>query len=145
MSAEYGFYEIASLTETDRPVGTEESIRHGTVLEKSTCDGQVELTIRDASIHKEEDWKYGFAVCANITGRYEGKLGIGGDGILDPLKSEFPCNRDVVVASSETIAEIRKLYERIHQFLNILELRIKFHLLEERLIETVIITEECVT
>jgi hypothetical protein len=68
VSAEYGRYEIASLVETNGSVGTEESIRHGAVLEESTCDGQVELTIGDASIYKEENWKYGFAVCANVTG-----------------------------------------------------------------------------
>ena len=68
MSAEYGRYWIVNVIETNGSVGTEESIRHGAVLEESTCDGQVELTIADASIYKEEDWKYGFAVCANITG-----------------------------------------------------------------------------
>ena len=121
MSAEYGLYEIASLTETNGSVSTEESVRHRTVLEKSTCDSQVELTIGDASIYEEEDWKYGFAVCTNITGCDEGKFGIGGDRILDPLKSKFPCNRDVVITSSKAIAEIGKLYERIRQFLNLLE------------------------
>ena len=119
MSIEDGRYGIANLNETNGSIGTEEPIRHGTVLEESTCDGQVELTIRDASIHKEEDWKYGFAVCANITGRYEGKLGIGGDGILDPLKSEFPCNRSIVVSSSKAITEIGELYKSNRQLLNL--------------------------
>ena len=68
MSAEYGLYEIASLTEANGSVCTKETFRHGTVLEESTCDGQVELTIGDTSIYEEEDWKYGFAECANITG-----------------------------------------------------------------------------
>ena len=68
MSAEYGIHEIASLIEVNGSVGTEESIRHGTVLEKSTCDSQIELTMVFTSIYKEEDGKYGFAVCANITG-----------------------------------------------------------------------------
>ena len=121
MSVEYGHYELASLIETHGSVSTEKSIWHGTVLKKSTCDGQIELTIGDASIYKEEDWKYCFAVCANKTGGDEGKFWIGGDGILDPLKSEFTCNRDVVVTSSKAIAKIGKLYERIRQFLHLLE------------------------
>ena len=112
MSAEYNLCEIASLTEIYGSVSTEKSIRHGTILEKSTGDGQVKLTIGDASIYKEEDWKYGFAVCGSKTGCDEGKFGIGGDGIMDPLKSEFPCNRDVVVTSPKAIAEIGKLYKR---------------------------------
>ena len=112
MSVEYGICEIASLRDAKGSVSTEESIRHGTVLEKSTCDGHVELTIGDASIYKEEDWKYGFAVCGSKTGCDEGKFGIGGNGILDPPISEFPCNRDVVVTSPKAIAKIGKLYER---------------------------------
>jgi hypothetical protein len=112
VSVEYNLYEFGSLTETHGSVSTEKSIRHGTVLEKSTCYGQVELTIGVASIYKEEDWKYGFAVCGSKTGRDEGKFRIGGDGILDSLKSEFPCNRDVVVTSPKAIAEFDKLYER---------------------------------
>ena len=123
MSAKYPIYEFASFIDTNGSVRTEESIRHGTVLEEFTCDGQVELTVGDASIYKEEDWKYCFAVCANKTGGDEGKFWIGGDGILDPLKSEFTCNRDVVVTSSKAIAKIGKLYERIRQFLNLLETR----------------------
>jgi hypothetical protein len=62
VSAEYNIYETASITETNGSVSTEKSIRKGAVLEKSTCDSHVELTIGDASIYKEEDWKYGFAV-----------------------------------------------------------------------------------
>ena len=113
MSAEYGRYRIVKFIETNGFVGTEESIRYGGVLEESTvtCDGQVKLTIGDAPIYKEEHWKYGFAVCSSKTGRDEGEFGIGGDGILDPLKSEFPCNCDVVVTSPKAIAEIGKLYE----------------------------------
>ena len=121
MSAEYGPYEIANLVETNGSVGTEESIRHGTILEESTCDGQVELTVGDASIYKEEEWKYTFGICGEITWRDKGKFGIGGDGILDPLKSEFPCNCGVVVTSSKAIAEIGELYERIRQFVNLFE------------------------
>jgi hypothetical protein len=105
-------------------VGTKESIRKRTVLEKSTCDGQVQLSIRDASIYKEEEWKYAFGVCSKITRRDEGKFGIGGDGILNPLKSKFPSNRCVVFTSSKANAEIRELYERICQFLNLLETQI---------------------
>ena len=146
VSFEYVPYGIANLIETNGLVGTEESIGHGTVLEESTCDGHVKLTIGDASIYKEEVWKYCFAVCAKIAGWDEGKFGIGGDGILNPLKSKFPCNRVVVVTSSIAIAEIDHLYERIRQFLNLLEIvRNNYHLLEERLVETVIITEESIT
>ena len=123
MSFEYGRYGIAKLVETNGSVGTEKSIGHGTVLEESACDGQVELTIGDASIYEEEEWKYRFAVCAKITGRDEGKLGIGGDGILDPLISEFPCNRVVVVTTSKAIAEIGELYKWIRQSLNLLKTR----------------------
>jgi hypothetical protein len=111
MSVKYGPYGIANFIETNGSVGTEESIRHGIVLEESTCDGQIELTMVVTSIYKEEDWNYGFAVRANITGCDEGKFGIGGDGILDPLKSEFSCNRDVVVTSSKAIAKFGELYE----------------------------------
>ena len=121
MSAEYGRYGTADLIEINGPVGTEESIRHGTVLEESTCGGQVELTIGDASIYEEEEWEYAFAVCGKITGRDEGKFGISGDGILDSLKSIFRCNRGIVVTSSKAIAEIGELYERIRQFLNLPE------------------------
>ena len=121
MSAKYGRYWIVNLIETNGSVGTEESIRHGAVLEESTCDGQVELTIGDAPIYEEEEWKYTFSVCGKITGRDEGKFWIGGDGFLDPLISEFPCNRGVVVTTSKAIAEIGKLYERIRQLLDLLE------------------------
>ena len=117
MSFEYGRYGAADVIEINGSVGTEESLRHGTVLEKSTCDGQVELTIRNASIYKEEEWKYAFGVCGEITRCDERKFGIGGDGILDPLKSEFSCNRSVVVTSPKANAEIGELYERIRQFL----------------------------
>ena len=68
MSAKYVSYGIVNLIETNGSVGTEKSIRHGAVLEESTCDGQVELTIRDASIYREEEWKYGFSVCGKIPG-----------------------------------------------------------------------------
>ena len=102
----------ANLIETNGLVGTEEPIGHGAVLEESTSDGQVELTIGDASIYEEEEWKYAFGVCGKITGRDEGKFGIGGDRVLDPLKSEFSCNRFVIVTSSKTIAEIGELYEK---------------------------------
>jgi hypothetical protein len=112
VSAEYSRYRIVNFIETNGSVGTEESIRHGAVLEESTCDGQVKLTIGDASIYEEEEWKYALGVCGKITGRYEGKFGIGGDGILDPLISEFPCSRGVVVTSSKAIAEIGELYDR---------------------------------
>ena len=147
MSVEYIPYGTANFIETNGSVSTEESIRHGIVLEESTCDGQVELTLVVASIYKEEDWKYGFAVCANITGCDEGKFGIGSDGILDPLKSEFPCNSEVVVAISKAIAKIGELYE---QNSSVLEPAFEtqknnYHLLEERLVETVIITKECIT
>ena len=57
-----------NLIEANGSVSTEESIRHGTVLEESTCDGQVELSIGDASIYKEEEGKYIFTVCSKITG-----------------------------------------------------------------------------
>ena len=90
MSAEYDHYKIVNLV--NGSFSTEESIRHGTVLEESTCDGQVQLAIGDASIYEEEEWKYAFTVCSKITGRDEVKFGIGGNGILDPLKSEFRCN-----------------------------------------------------
>ena len=138
-------YGSGNLFETNGLVGTEESIRHGAVLEKSTCDGQVELTIGDASIYEEEGWKYAFSVCGKITGRDEGKFGIGGDRILDSLKSEFSCNRFVIATSSKVIAEIRELYEKICHFLNLLESEMIIYLLEECLVETVIITEECIT
>ena len=121
MSDEYGRYRVVSFFKTDGSVGTEETIRHGAVLEKSTCDGQVELAIGDASIYEEEERKYAFSVCGKITGRNEGKFGIGGDGILDPLKSEFPCNRGVVVTSSKANTEVGELYERDRQFLDLLE------------------------
>ena len=125
MSTEDGRYGIVDLVETNGSVGTEETIRHGAVLEESTCDGQVELTIGDASIYEEEEWKYAFGVCGEITGCNEGKLGIGCDGILDPLISEFPCNRGVVITSSKAIAKIGELYERIRQFLSLLEIQKK--------------------
>ena len=109
MSFEYGRYGTANFIEIHGSIRTEESIRHFTVLEKSTRNGQVELTIGDASIYKEEEREYAFSVCGKITRRDEGKFGVGGDGILDPLKSEFPCNRGVVVTSSKANTEIGEL------------------------------------
>ena len=52
MSTKDGRNEIVNLIETNGSVGTDESIRHGAVLEESTCDGQVEFTIGDRSIYK---------------------------------------------------------------------------------------------
>ena len=68
MSTEDVRHGNGNLIETNGSVGTEESIRHGAVLEESTCDGQVELSIRDASIYEEEEWEYAFSVCGKITG-----------------------------------------------------------------------------
>jgi hypothetical protein len=106
MSIEHDRCRTVNLVGTNRSVGTEESVRHGVVLEESACNGQVELTIGDASIYEEKEWKYCFGVCSKITRCDEGKLGIGGDGILDPLISKFPCNRDIVDTSSKSITEI---------------------------------------
>ena len=68
VSTEDGRYGIDNLIEINGSVGTEESIGHGAVLEEPTCDSQVELTIREASIYEEKKWKYAFGVCAKITG-----------------------------------------------------------------------------
>jgi hypothetical protein len=110
VSIEHGGRGIVNLIETNRSVGTEESVWHGVVLEESACNGQVELTIGNASIYEEEEWKYCFGVCGKITRCDEGKFGIGGDGILDLVISEFPSNRSIVLTSSKSIAEIGELY-----------------------------------
>ena len=109
MSIEHDGRGIVNLVETNSSVGTEESVRHGVVLEESTGNGQVELAIGDASIYEEEEWKYCFGVCGEITRCDEGKFRISGDGILNPVISEFPSNSGIVVAVSKSIAEIGEL------------------------------------
>ena len=67
MSIEDGRYGTTNLLEINGSIGTEESIGEGAVLEEPTCNGQVELTIGDATIYKEEEWEYAFGVCGKIT------------------------------------------------------------------------------
>ena len=84
-----------------------------------------------------------------ITGWDQGKFGIGDNGILDPLKSEFPCNRDGVryqlQLESDCCWNRRTVWTNpFSSLLTCLKLRNKYHL-EQSLIEAVIVTKECIS
>jgi len=59
-------------------IGSEESIRHPAILEKSTSDIQGECTVFVPAIHEECDWEGRFGVGGEIARGNEGEVRIGG-------------------------------------------------------------------
>jgi len=87
-----GKYEVDSCTdfiETDRLVSPEESLRHLAILEETSSDVHGQLAIEVATIHEESKGEGRFRVGSEVAGGYEGEVGIGCNGFLNTLESEF--------------------------------------------------------
>ena len=100
-------------------VRPEEPIWETAVLEESPCNVHVKLPARFAPIYEEHKGEDGLGVCGEVPGRDEAELGVGGDGILDSLETEFCGHREVVETGTELVAEGGELTEVIVSCYNI--------------------------
>ena len=107
---------VSDTVEGNGSVSPEEPIWETAVLEESPCNVHVELPARIAPVNEEHKGEDGLGVCGEVPGRDEAELGVGGDGILDSLETEFCSHREVVETGTELVAEGGELTEVIVSF-----------------------------